>query len=335
MSEVLEPVKVKKLAVQKILPYINEESDNMGLTQYQMVLHDGMTHKEPITCLEKHGVKRWITGLDEFAPEISLLEGDVKTAAIKDIRTKVAFLEKRLGANLVDINDEKFWDNVKTVHPTNHSFWNEITIEPSNEPVFLNPEDPHDLIKICAIEAGGFSIVAKSYEDAQLSPNPPKFYLHKAVETAGTKVEVKKIKNKSLENLSRLNEKGGKRLFYIAKVIDINGYQYKYDTPQDVIYDYLDEYINGRGAIKTVKTAAVNFNTVCDLPEADVRIKAVIADASFYKMIAPKADGLLYHVATDTIIGKNAVEALSYFKNTMNSKLWDVLFSEVEAYWKE
>lgn len=335
MSEVLEPVKVKKLAVQKILPYINEESDNMGLTKYHMVLHDGMTHKESITCLEKHGVKRWITGLDEFAPEINLLTGDDKIAVIKDIRTKVIFLEKRLGANLVDIDDEKFWDKVKTVHPTNHAFWNEITIEPSNEPGFLNPENPHDLIKICAIEAGGFSIVAKSYEDAQLSPNPPKFYLHKAIETAGTKVEVKKIKNKSIELLSKLSEKGGKRLFYIAKVIDINGHQYKYDTPQDVIYDYLDEYINGKGTIKIVKTAAISFNTAAELSESDVRIKAVISDASFYKMITAKADGLLYHVATDTILGKNAAEVLTYFKNTMNTKLWDVLFSEVEAYWKE
>ena len=36
-----------------------------------------------------------------------------------------------------------------------------------------------DRIKFYAIEAGGFDIVAKSYEDAKTKPKPPKFYLDK------------------------------------------------------------------------------------------------------------------------------------------------------------
>ena len=335
MSEILDQPKVKKVQTLKVLPYVNESSENMGLTKYHMVLHDGAVHNESLTCLEKNGVKRWLTGLNEFAPEVISLKGDEKAAAILDIRKKVIFLEKALGSNEIEINDEKFWDKVQIVHPTNHTFWNAITLAPGNEPVFLNPEDAHDLIKICGIEAGGFSIVAKSFEDAQTSPTPPKFYLDKAAHTASTKTEVKKIKNKAIENLSKFSNKGGKSLFYISKIVNPNGYQYKNDTPTDVIYDYLDEYINGKGIQKAVKLASISFNTICDLSPEDLRIKAAIADASFYKIIVSKGDGLLHHRLSDTILGKNINEVLNFFKNPANSEIWQNVFDEVEKYWKD
>ena len=42
----------------------------------------------------------------------------------------------------------------------------------------LDPEkDPYDLIKIYAIKAGGFSIVAKSLKEAKQAGDSPKFYL--------------------------------------------------------------------------------------------------------------------------------------------------------------
>lgn len=334
-KEVLEQPRVKKVQLLKVLPYINEDSENMGLTKYRMVVHDGIVQKESLTCLEKNGVKRWLTGINEFAPEISVLKGDEKQDAILDIRKKVAFLEQALGSNEIDIADEKFWDKVKTVHPTNHTFWDEITLSPGNEPLFLNPSDPHDLIKICAIQAGGFSIIAKSYEDAQLLSSPPKFYLDTEILTASTKTEIKKIKNKAIENLSRLSAKGGKSLFYISKIINPNGYQYKNDTPIDIIYDYLDEYISGKGIQKTVKAASINFNAISELSPEELRIKATIADASFYKIIISKTDGLLYHRTSDTILGKNINEVLTFFKNPVNSDLWKIVFEEVEKYWKD
>lgn len=335
MSEILDQPRVKKTPILKVLPYLNENSENMGLTKYHMVLHDGAVHNESLTCLEKNGVKRWLTGLNEFAPEIVLLKGDDKVAAILDIRKKVVFLERALGSNEIDEDDEKFWDKVKTVHPNNHSFWDKISVSPGNEPLFLNPLDPHDLIKICGIEAGGFSIIAKSFEDAQTSSTPPKFYLDKATHTASTKTEIKKIKNKAIENLSKFFNKGGKTLFYISKIVNPNGYQYKNDTPMDVIYDYLDEYINGKGIQKGVKLAAVNFNTVCELSPDDLRIKATIADASFYKIIVTKGDGLLYHRLSDTILGKNISEVLNFFKNPVNTEIWQNVYDEVEKYWKD
>jgi hypothetical protein len=62
--------------------------------------------------------------------------------------------------------------------PDNSKFWDKISLRCGNDPVFLDPEkDPYDLIKLHAINAGGFSIVAKSLRDAREANNPPKFYL--------------------------------------------------------------------------------------------------------------------------------------------------------------
>ena len=36
-------------------------------------LHDGVFHQESLACLEMNGVKRYVTGLNEFAPDVKML----------------------------------------------------------------------------------------------------------------------------------------------------------------------------------------------------------------------------------------------------------------------
>lgn len=333
--ETLEKSKVIKKQIVKIMPFLNPGAENMGLEKYDMVLHDGANYKESLTYLERNGVRRYLTGLNEHAPEIlNISDKDEQVAAIKEIRKKVIFLEKALGSNDISIDDANFWDKVKTVHPTNHKFWDEVFIQPSNEPVFLDPTDPYDLIKICAIEAGGFSEVMKSLEDAKMSASPGKFYLDRATDTASTKTEVKKIKNKALSILTDLLTKNGRKLFYVIKNIDPNSDRYKNSTSLDIIYDFLDNYISGAGIEKSAKKSSQNFIEICNLTAEELKIKAVITDASFYKMIYPK-DGLLYHRSTDIILGSNAADILAYYKNPLNAKNWEILLGEVEIHWKD
>lgn len=328
--------KVIKKTILKILPYIDANTDNMGLTKHKMVLHDGANHLEQLTCLEVNGTRRYLTGLNEFAPEIELLaDEDKKHALITEIRKNVIFLEKALGANVVAIDDEKFWEKVKTVHPSNHAFWDNVFISPSNEPVFLDPTKPDDLIKICAIKAGGFSIVAKSFEDARMAATPPKFYLDEATDTAVSKNEETKLKNKAVTALQNLDEKDHKKMFYVVKNIDNNSAQYKNGTSMEIIYNNLNAFITGNGSEVSVKKAAQRFLNICKLPLDDLKINAVVSDANFYRYIVQKGDGLLYHNQTNSMVGRNAVECLEYFKNTLNSKIWDAVRTEVEAHWKE
>jgi len=115
---------LKRSSTLTIRPFVDNTTDNMGLEKYQMVLFEGIFHEEQVICLENNGIKRYITGLNEFAPEIKNLPQEEKEAAIKDIRNTVAQLEKELIANVLDVNDEQFWNKVKLLRPDKDS--NEI-----------------------------------------------------------------------------------------------------------------------------------------------------------------------------------------------------------------
>ena len=92
----------KKSSTIAIRPYFNPSKENMGLEQYGLSLHDGVWHQESLACLELNGVKRYVTGLNEFAPEVKALPPKEKKEKIAEIRAVVADLEASLAANVVD-----------------------------------------------------------------------------------------------------------------------------------------------------------------------------------------------------------------------------------------
>ena len=77
-----------------IRTYFDGDLENMGLESYGMSLFDGVIHEEELSCLEVNGIKRYITGLNEFAPEIRKLPVEKREAKIREIRTAVATLER-------------------------------------------------------------------------------------------------------------------------------------------------------------------------------------------------------------------------------------------------
>ena len=230
-----------------IRPYFDATSENMGLENYGISLFDGVKHQEQLACLEINGINRYLTGLNEFAPEIKKLSKEIREAKVKQIRVTVADLEAELASNIIDPEDKDFWNQVTLLKPDNHEFWNKIELSVGNEPTHINTNDPYDRIKLCAIEAGGFSLVAKSYEDAKSKPRPPKFYLDKEEQTVTAKTEYKKLRNRALAELQKLFDKNSTKLMYIAKVVDGTSIQYKKNTPNDVIYDNMDRHITGEG----------------------------------------------------------------------------------------
>jgi hypothetical protein len=318
-----------------IRPFFTKEVANMGLEKYGLSLFDGTFHEEPIALIEKNGAKYYVTGLNEFAPEIKMIKDpDEKAAKIKEIRTIVAQLEKEMNMNVLDIEDPKFWDSVTTLKPNNDAFWSQLTIRCGNEPVYLTPEtDGIDLIKVRAIEAGGFSMIAKSYSEARSMAKPPKFYLDKNVETLSIKTELAKTKNKALAELQKLYDKNINKLMYVAKVVDANSAQYKKTTPNDIIYDNMDRFINGEGVEKSVKRAAEEFLKAAGLDMETLKIRAMIKDATFYKIIVLKSDGFIYHLKSATMMGRNTVDCIEFLKNPLNDKVLAAVTEEVESYW--
>lgn len=331
---IIELPTVAKNGSVSVRPYIDPEQTNQGLEKYEMVIFDGVAHEEQVACIELNGIRRFLTGLNEYAPEVNLLPSEQKIAKIKEIRTVVAELEKQLAGNILEIEDPKFWNNVKLLRPDNDDFWNKISIRCSNQIVFLDPvTNPYDLIKVYAIEAGGFSIVAKSYENAKARAVPPKFYLDKAIETVGVKTEVKKLRNRALSELQKMYDKNANKLFYVCKAIDANSVQYKKSTPNDIMYDNMDKFITGEGVERNERRAAETFLAACALDIETLKIKALIKDSTYYKFIVPKSDGFIYHLESSSMMGRNVSDCIEYLKNALNDKILGDLLNKVEVYW--
>jgi hypothetical protein len=323
---------IRKTAI-TVRPFFDSSVSNMGLETYNMSLYDGVKHHEQLACLENNGVVRYITGLNEFAPEIKLLNAEDREARVREIRTSVAELEKELAANVLDIEDPMFWNQVTLLRPDNSSFWNKIEVACGNDPVYLDPTNPYDRIKLHAIEAGGFSIIAKSYDDARARAVPPKFYLDKEEETVMVRTEYKKLRNKALAELQKLFDKNSTKLFYIAKVVDINSTQYRKSTPLDVIYENMDRYISGDGGETNKERAAKSFTETAAMDMETLKIKSIVRDSVFFKYIVNKADGYIYHTKTGSMLGRNVSDVVEHLKNPLNEDVLKDLNTACEKYW--
>ena len=323
---------VKKTAI-AVRPYFDNSASNMGLEDYGMSLFDGVTHNEQLACLDNNGVVRYVTGLNEFAPEIKLLPIAEKEARVREIRIAVAELEQELAANVIDVEDKEFWAKVTLLKPNNSEFWNRIFISCGNEPLFLDPKDPYDRIKLYAIEAGGFSLVSKSLEDARAKSVPPKFYLDKEEETVMVRTEYKKLRNKALSELQKLYDKNSTKLFYIAKVVDINSTQYRKSTQNDTIYENMDNYIAGLGGESNKERAAKTFMDVAIMDMETLKIKSIVRDSVFFKYIVSKADGYIYHTKTNALLGRNVSDVVEHLRNPLNEDILKDLNTACEKYW--
>lgn len=326
---------LKRTSSLTIRPFIDNSKSNMGLEKYNMALFEGAFYEEPLACLEVNGIKRYVTGLNEFAPEIKMIEDpEEKEAKIKEIRMLVAQLERELASNIIDPKDPDFWNKVKLLKPDNHEFWEKIIIRIGNEPIYIEPtKDPYDLIKLKAIEAGGFSIIAKSLEDASTRVTATKFYLDRYEETAAIRTEVKKLRNKALAELEKLFNKNTNKLLLVAKVIDPNSVQYKKSTPNDVIYENMDKFINGETVDKDKRKTGQKFLDVANLDMETLKLRAIIKDATFYKFIATRPDGYIYYMKNMNMMGKNPSEIVEYLKNPLNEEILADLTKAVEKYW--
>lgn len=322
-----------------VRPYIdpNPKNDYMGFAKNGLVVFDGCGQVEQLGCLyDNGGHKRWLTGLDEFTPEIvNMKDPDKKAAKIKEIRTKVQYLEK-LKANEIDIDDDKFWDKVLYYHPKrNDATWEQVIIRCGNEERAYNPMDPEHLVVISALEAGGFSIVAPSLDDARSSNVKYKWYLDRCEDSAATKVEVIKWTNKALAKLEDLANKDGNRLFYVAKVIDsANSSEYRKNTPNDILYANANKFINAEGVEPNKKKAARTFIEVSEMTMEDLKLKAIALDACFYGHIMHK-DGKLHHKTTNVMMGRNVQECIEFMKNPINDDIQQQIQKGVEKLWAE
>jgi hypothetical protein len=318
-----------------VRPYCDPKKENMGLETYNMVVFPGTAQREPMACIEQNGRIRYLNGLDESAPEIkSIADIEKQKAKIREIRSIVAMLEFEKHYNTIDIDDPDFWNKVQTYKPNNTELWGTITMEVANDVIFLDPANKtEDLLKVLAIEAGGFPIIAKSKEDCSSGTHKRKWYLDRQIDTAVNKASVSKLKNKAISELDHIANEMPRKLFYIAKLLSTVSTQYKNSTINDVIYDYLDEYINGNDNETSIKKAAQQFLDYASLEMQELKVRAMVRDATFYKFIIQKGDGLLYYTKDNVMVGRNSAEVYEYLINPLNESILVKLQDQVEQTW--
>ena len=319
-----------------VRPYLDPNNDNMGLINHSQTVFANVYHEEALTCLEQYGVRRYMNGLDEFAPEIDgILDPDLKKAKVLEIRKNVAFLEQRLGGQTIKVTDEDFWGKVKLMRSNNDDFFAQIKMICGNDPIYLDPaKDPLDLIKILAIEAGGFSIIAPSLEVARKMNKPPKFYLDKLEDTVSLTVNLKKRRNKAGALLEKLFDKDFNKLFYVAKVIDTNSVQYRKTTSKDVFYNNMDLFLDGKLDGNTHKGKNIDkFIETAELDMETLKLRSIIKDGNFLRLIATRGDGGIYDLKSGAMMGKTPTEVVEFLKNPLNDNILTELTGGVEASW--
>ena len=121
----------------------------------------------------------------------------------------------------------------------------------------------------------------------------------------------------------------------IAKNIDANSSQYSNKTLPGTIYNNLDKYINGKGYDNNLKRCATSFIENAGMTIEDLKIKAIIKDASFYKFIIVKPDGMLHEASQNVMLGRNVSDILEYLKNPTNEDMLDILMAKVEDLWSK
>lgn len=328
--------RIKNSGTISIKPLVIKDRENFGLEKYNMVIFPNSVYTEDLACLEYNDTFRYVTGLDEYAPEVqNMQDEEQKRITIKTIREIVSYLEKILASNNIDPEDEHFWDKVKKLRPDNENFWGKIRVELTNTQRILDPmNDPNDMILLLAIEAGGFSGIAKSYEDAVSMPELPKFYLDKRYATATAKASLKKTRNKAIAMLDNLFSENYDKVFYIAKILDLNSKGFKKSTPKDIIYDFLDEYISGNSYETNKSKAPQDFINLVDVKQEQLMLRAMVKDAILYHVIATKPDGSLYYIKKNAFVGKSNVDAVAYMANPINEDIFQEVYKEINTIWQ-
>lgn len=319
-----------------ITPYFDPEVENMGLERYGQVFFEGTGMMQSLRAIEQNGILRYITNLDEFADSVKRISDEKERAArIKEIRETVSILEYELFFNKVSPKDEAFWEKVN-LKPTNYEFWSNIQFVAGNQPYYLDPKNPTDLLIIFAAEGGGFDDVSPSLEDAkEKRTKPPKFYLQKKRDLRISEGKLKLTRDRAIAKLFSTYSDTPQNLFLFAKNLLPIANSYRKTDSTELIYGELSDYIQGKSIVADKKKSAQNFLDWAEKDREYLNIRAMVLDSIFLKHLITKADGKIYIKSTDTMLGGNIEEVIEHLKNPMYQNDLDTIEKIIEPIWNK
>jgi hypothetical protein len=95
----------------------------------------------------------------------------------------------------------------------------------------------------------------------------------------------------------------------------------------------MDNYINGFGVESSKKKAAGQFLEVAGLTMEELKIRALVKDALYYRFITSKAGGWIEPIDSGIRLGKSPSECFEFLKNPENEETLMSILDKVEPYW--
>lgn len=296
-----------------IEPYFDPEIPNMGFEKYGMSTAPG---SEVTEYISKDINGRYMTGLDLSAPNIIYMEDkDEKTAREKEIKAAIKRLESIFGADSLDARNSKFWG--------------EFSLKIGYTGKSLDPTSPRDELAYHAIKAGGFDAIAPSLERAR--EGEFKFYLRQIEIDADLKVERSLTINRAKGNLIDLYEEDAYKLLLVAKNVLAPNNEFSEKTSKSLIYDKLDQFIDGKIVKDNKKATVKQFLEVCRQDVEALYRQALIKDALYFNLIIREPDGYFYNKQTEVRLGKTEKEIVKHIENPINELEFENLKTRVEA----
>lgn len=306
-----------KFAKISIEAYVDPNIPNNGYEKYGFATAPNTELTEYISIDEN---KRAVTGLDVNALSISYIEDEeTREAKISEINEIITRLEKVVGKGKLSADNLDYWSNF---------------VLKVQDQRYLDLKKPADEIIYHAIRAGGFSEVARTYDEARNENKIFKFYLKRDDEEAAVKTQHKKIVAKAKGLLVDLLESDTNKLFLMSKILLSTSNEFKRSTVPDIIYNTFEGFIDGLIAKDNKQETPKQFLDAAKLDKEDLTVQALVNDAVYNRVIIQESsDNYFYNKLTQTRYGKNLKEVINYLKNPINQAELDNVTERVEKKW--
>lgn len=307
-----------------IRQYVDPEVFNLGMEKYNMSVWSGETGsggvKESLGYKTVGNKKIYLTGLDVNATSLNNLEEDTKKQKVMEIESVLKYLSVIYGE--------------ETLKSDNDSFWADLFLEIKSPILELDLEDVNDLLKYYAIQGGGYTEVAPSYDVAKNSNKIYKFYLHEENEVAELKTEIKRLRNRAKSILEDLFVEDPEKLFKMSKILLPIEKGLTRNVSKNTIYSELDIYIDGEYTKNEIKQAPKRFIELSEKDRGSLNIQAIVKEALYQRYIVKNSESTYWNPQTQSPFGRNENEIIAYLNNPLNGDELTIIKDRVEGFWK-
>src|SRR6185295_17496331 len=112
-----------------------------------------------------------------------------------------------------------------------------------------------------------------------------KFYLRHVEKDADIKVERAKMINKSKAALTDMDETDSHKMLLVAKVILAPNNEFSERTPKSIIYDKLDQFIDGKIVKDNKRNTVRHFLDAYKRKVEDLYMEALVRDSLYFNFI--------------------------------------------------